>query len=54
VGRIKGAEMDSKAFLDKHKEVVKYLNKDRSIREISTLTNKNTRTSQKVKRLLAA
>jgi len=54
VGRVKGVTMDTTELLDKHKDVVKYLNKDRSIREISTLTNKSTRTIQKVKRLLAA
>ena len=54
VGRVKGVTMDTTELLDKHKDVIKYLNKSRSIREISTLTNKSTRTIQKVKRLLAA
>jgi len=54
VGRVKGVTMDTTELLDKHKDVIKYLNKSRSIREISIITNKSTRTIQKVKRLLAA
>tara|TARA_R110000823_G_scaffold144559_1_gene274701 strand:- start:36 stop:674 length:639 start_codon:yes stop_codon:yes gene_type:complete len=36
----------------KHSDVIKLLNKKRTIREISTLTGKSTRTIQKVKKLL--
>ncbi|WP_037051469.1 recombinase family protein [Psychroserpens burtonensis] len=52
VGRHKGVGMSNKELLEKHKDVVKYLNKNRSIREISTLVSKSTRTVQKVKKAL--
>lgn len=52
VGRIKGIQMKSELFLEKHKDVVKYLKKGRSIREIAQLFRKSTRTVLKVKREL--
>ena len=52
VGRIKGEGMSNENVLEKHKDVVKYLSKGRSIRETATLVGKSTRTVQKVKKLL--
>ncbi len=52
VGRIKGVTMDNSQLLDKHKEIVKYLKKGRSIRETATLVNKSTRTVLKVKHVV--
>lgn len=54
VGRKKGVGMSASELLTKHKEVVKYLNKGRSIRETATLTSTSTRTVQKVKKNLIA
>lgn len=53
VGRIKGDGMSQEEILDKHKDIVKYLKKGRSIRETATLVGKSTRTVQKVKKLVA-
>lgn len=53
VGRIKSEGMSSDALLEKHKDIVKYLNKGRSIRETATLVGKSTKTVQKIKRLLS-
>lgn len=52
VGRIKGEGMSSDALIEKHKDIVKFLNKGRSIRETATLVGKSTRTVQKIKRLV--
>lgn len=52
VGRIKGVTMSINELQEKHKEIIKYLKKGRSIREISTLTSKSTRTILKVKKSL--
>lgn len=52
VGRIKGITMDDDALLVKHKDIVKYLKKGRSIRETATLVSKSTRTVQKVKKVM--
>ncbi|MDR5591898.1 recombinase family protein [Christiangramia sp. SM2212] len=52
VGRKKGKRMSNNQYLIKHKNVVKYLNKGRSIRETSKLTSTSTRTVQKVKKTL--
>lgn len=52
VGRKKGVSMSTTQLLDKHKEVVKYLHKGRSIRETATLASVSTRTVQKVKQNL--
>jgi DNA invertase Pin-like site-specific DNA recombinase len=52
VGRIKGVTMDNSQLLDKHREIVKYLKKGRSIRETATLVNKSTRTVLKVKHVV--
>ena len=54
VGRIKGVSMGISQLLDKHKEIVKYLKKGRSIRETATLGGKSTRTVMKIKRAMAA
>ncbi|NJY62491.1 recombinase family protein [Salinimicrobium sp. CDJ15-81-2] len=53
VGRKKGTRMTASQLLDKHKEVVKYLKKGRSVRESATLASVSTRTVQKVKKQLA-
>lgn len=50
VGRKKGVTMNTEQLLEKHKEVVKYLKKGRSIRETATLASVSTRTVQKVKK----
>lgn len=52
VGRIKGVVMEDEKLLDKHKDVVKYLKKSRSIRETATMVNKSTRTVLKVKKAM--
>ncbi len=52
VGRKKGVGMTPQDLLEKHKEVVKFLKKGRSIREVGTLTSTSTRTVQKVKKAL--
>lgn len=52
VGRVKGVIMDDEALLSKHKDVVKFLKKGRSIRETATLASKSTRTVQKVKKAM--
>jgi len=52
VGRKKGVTMTKEQLLDKHKEVVKYLRKGRSVRETATLSSVSTRTVQKVKKSL--
>jgi DNA invertase Pin-like site-specific DNA recombinase len=51
-GRVKGVTMDTDQLKEKHKEIIKYLNKGRSIREVATLTSKSTRTVLKVKKAL--
>lgn len=50
VGRLKGVKMNSSQLLEKHKDIVKYLKKDRSIREIAAIVSKSTRTVLKVKK----
>lgn len=52
VGRIKGISMENSQLLEKHKEIVKYLKKGRSIRETATMVKKSTRTVLKVKHAL--
>lgn len=52
VGRKKGFGMSTTDYINKHKEVVKYLKKGRSIRETAVLSSTSTRTVQKVKRVL--
>lgn len=52
VGRKKGVSMANGQLLEKHKEIVKYLKKGRSIRETATLVHKSTRTVLKVKHVL--
>lgn len=49
VGRIKGKKMERNLFLEKHKEIIKYLKKGRSIRETAKLVSKSTKTVIKVK-----
>ena len=49
VGRIKGSKLERNLFLDKHKEIIKYLKKGRSIRETAKLVSKSTKTVLKVK-----
>ena len=52
VGRIKGEGMSNENVLEKHKDLVKYLNKGRSIRGTAAFVGKSTRTVQKVKKLI--
>jgi len=52
VGRIGGVKMENAQLLEKHKEIVKYLKKGRSIREAATMVGKSTRTVLKVKHAL--
>lgn len=54
VGRKRGSNMTASQLLDKHKEVVKYLKKGRSVRETATLASVSTRTVQKVKKAMPA
>lgn len=50
VGRILGLKMGDSQLLEKHKEIVKYLKKGRSIRETALIVGKSTRTVLKVKK----
>lgn len=52
VGRKEGFRKSQDQILEDHKEVVKYLKKGRSVREIMKLTNKSNGTVMKVKRIL--
>lgn len=52
VGRLQGVVMENQQLLDKHKDIVKYLKKGRSIRETAALTSRSTRTVQKIKTAL--
>lgn len=52
MGRTKGTVLTDSEFLDKHKDVVKYLNKGFSIRQAAKQTDKNPSTIQKVRRLI--
>jgi DNA invertase Pin-like site-specific DNA recombinase len=54
VGRILGLKMKNSQLLEKHKEIVKYLKKGRSIRETAIMTGKSTRTVLKVKKACEA
>lgn len=51
VGRKKGSNLSEKDLLLKHNDIIKLLNKQRSIREISKLTGKSTTTILKVKKI---
>lgn len=50
VGRKKGVAMNTEQLLNKHKDVVKFLKKGRSVRETAMLVSVSTRTVQKVKK----
>lgn len=52
VGRIKGVTMTATALLEKYKPMVKYLKKDRGIRETAKQFNNSTRTVLKVKKAM--
>lgn len=52
IGRKSGSKESEKMFLEKHKDVQKYLKQDLSIRMIAKLTSKSNGTIQKVKRTL--
>jgi len=54
LGRNKDTKETPQQFLDKHKDVIKYLKQGQSIRNTMTLTKKSNGTVQKVKQLLAA
>lgn len=54
VGRKAGYKIDDNALLEKHSDVVKYIKKNRSVREIAKLTSKSTWTVQKIKKLMAS
>lgn len=49
VGRVKNVSMTKAQLLEKHKDILKYLNKGRSIRETAMMVGKSTRTVLKVK-----
>jgi DNA invertase Pin-like site-specific DNA recombinase len=49
VGRVKNVSMTKDQLLEKHKDILKYLNKGRSIRETAMMVGKSTRTVLKVK-----
>jgi len=51
VGRTPGKKVDNDKILEKHTEIIKYLKKNRSIRETAKLSGKSTRTVLKVKRI---
>ncbi|MEY8862479.1 recombinase family protein [Tenacibaculum singaporense] len=51
VGRYKGVTMTNEELLQKHKDIIKYLKKGRSVRETAKLVSKSTRTVMKVKKL---
>ena len=52
-GRAKGSSMSEEAFLNKHKEVVKYLNQGRlSLREIVKQCNSSLSTVQRIKKIV--
>lgn len=51
-GRIRGSKESVEDFLSKHKEVVKYLKKQHSLRDVVKLTNVSLGTVQKVKKLM--
>lgn len=52
LGRKEGSKESRSEFLNKHKDVVKYLNSGQSIRNTMTLTKKSTGTVQKVKKYI--
>lgn len=51
-GRVKGSKESSKDFLSKHKDVVKYLNQNHSLRNTAKLAGVSLGTVQKAKGLL--
>ncbi|ATC36925.1 recombinase family protein [Elizabethkingia anophelis] len=51
-GRVKGSKESGKQVLSKYKEVVKYLKRGQSLRDIAKLCNVSLGTVQKVKRIL--
>jgi len=53
VGRKEGFRKDSDALLTEHKDVVKLLRQEFSVRKVMKLTDKSSGTVQKIKRLLA-
>lgn len=52
-GRVKGSSESDDEFLNKYKEVVKYLKKEQSLRDIAKLCNVSLGTVQKVKKILS-
>jgi len=52
VGRKEGFRKDDEALLTEHKDVVKLLKQDFSVRKVMKLTDKSSGTVQKIKRLL--
>ena len=53
VGRKEGFRKDDEALLTEHKDIVKLLKQDFSVRKVMKLTDKSSGTFQKIKRLLA-
>ena len=53
VGRKQGTKESEKAFLLKHSDISKLLKKGISIRNVASLTNKSTKTVQKVKSVIS-
>lgn len=52
LGRKKGSVKSTEQLLEEHSDIVKYLNKGFSIREVVKLTEKNNGTIQKIKKLM--
>lgn len=51
-GRVRGSKISDEEILNKYKEVVKHLKKQKPLRDISKLTGVSTGTVQKVKKIL--
>ena len=52
-GRVKGSKESDEQILSKYKEVVKYLKKGQSLRDVAKICNVSLGTVQKVKKILA-
>jgi DNA invertase Pin-like site-specific DNA recombinase len=52
-GRLKGTKETTSSFLSKHKQVVKFINQNHSLRNIAKLCNLSLSTVQKVKKSMA-
>jgi DNA invertase Pin-like site-specific DNA recombinase len=52
LGRNPDTKLTKEQFLEKHKDIIKYLNQGQSIRNIMKLTTKSSGTIQKVKQMI--